>query len=428
MSEKKTILINPDLFKVQSKQTRKKRPKLDMAEGEGNDEIPRLRIKTENSKSNRTTKNQVLKYIRQQQEKRYKQLMEQSLGSEHRSSPSQPNTNVPAYKSDINDFQTDFQQSLDYLNSLAEKNRQSLTASPVSQTMAPIPAHPFHNQTIKQHSHLSNHSALPIHSQINYTPLPNIASGISVPAQSNAMYLRTHASPQYGCMKNGSLPTYRMWKQQTQKNYPTIAEGVREPFSHPVSTAIMPNSAPLTTPPAIPMSTMSSGVQPVASNSPTAGHVPHEWQEQKEKWNKLMTKFQSPDWLKKKQEIREHQRIKERAQEIQSKPKFVRRKLRKTARRTFRLGRSKYYPRVAVLVSNRTIRKQISDQCQKLKQTPIEEVRKTLIKKGFIKVGSIAPNDVLRKMYESVSTVCGDVQNHNSENLVYNYFHDKPHP
>ena len=26
-------------------------------------------------------------------------------------------------------------------------------------------------------------------------------------------------TPQYGCMKNGSLPTYRNWKNQTQKNY-----------------------------------------------------------------------------------------------------------------------------------------------------------------------------------------------------------------
>ena len=94
---------------------------------------------------------------------------------------------------------------------------------------------------------------------------------------------------------------------------------------------------------------------------------------------------------------------------------------KRTLRRTFRVGKSKYYPNVAVLVSNKTIRKQIATKSQLLKTTPMEEVKKTLIKKGVIKVGSAAPNDVLRKMYESVSLVCGDVYNHNPENLLFNY-------
>jgi hypothetical protein len=58
-----------------------------------------------------------------------------------------------------------------------------------------------------------------------------------------------------------------------------------------------------------------------------------------------------------------------------------------------------------------------------LKQTPIKDVKQFLLNKGFIKVGSVAPNDVLRKMYESVSLICGDVQNHNNEILLHNYFH-----
>ena len=52
---------------------------------------------------------------------------------------------------------------------------------------------------------------------------------------------------------------------------------------------------------------------------------------------------------------------------------------------------------------------------------PISDVRKFLVKKGLIRVGSTCPNDVLRKMYESVNLVCGEVQNHNSDNLLYNY-------
>ena len=83
---------------------------------------------------------------------------------------------------------------------------------------------------------------------------------------------------------------------------------------------------------------------------------------------------------------------------------------------------SKKYPKVSVLVSNKTIRKNIYTNKTLLQQTSIEDIKKYLIKRGFIKVGSIAPNNVLRKMYESVMTICGDVYNHNSNNLLYNYF------
>jgi hypothetical protein len=55
----------------------------------------------------------------------------------------------------------------------------------------------------------------------------------------------------------------------------------------------------------------------------------------------------------------------------------------------------------------------------------MSEVKKYLIKRGFIKVGSVAPNDVLRKMYEDAVLMCGEVQNHNPDNLLYNFLNQK---
>jgi hypothetical protein len=46
------------------------------------------------------------------------------------------------------------------------------------------------------------------------------------------------------------------------------------------------------------------------------------------------------------------------------------------------------------------------------------------LKTGFIKVGSAAPSDVLRKIYESIKLIDGDVKNHNPDNLLYNFFND----
>ena len=106
------------------------------------------------------------------------------------------------------------------------------------------------------------------------------------------------------------------------------------------------------------------------------------------------------------------------------KPKIVQKKIRKLLRRTFYLGKDKYKPRVGVLLPNRTIRNNVTTKSFMIKQKPISEIRKFLLSKGFIKVGSTAPTDVLRKMYESIVLIDGEVKNHNPDNLLYNFFND----
>ena len=99
-------------------------------------------------------------------------------------------------------------------------------------------------------------------------------------------------------------------------------------------------------------------------------------------------------------------------------------KQKRTITRTFRVGKSKHYARVGVLIPNKTIRTQVLAKKQKLREIPLEDIRRYLIKNGLIRVGSSCPNDVLRKMYESSMLMCGEIQNHNPDNLLYNYLHN----
>lgn len=94
---------------------------------------------------------------------------------------------------------------------------------------------------------------------------------------------------------------------------------------------------------------------------------------------------------------------------------------KKILKRTFRIGKSPANRMISVLVSNKTIRNRISNSNIELKQTPMLEVRRYLIKHGLIKVGTTCPPDILRKMFESASLTCGDITNHNSETLLYNF-------
>jgi hypothetical protein len=97
---------------------------------------------------------------------------------------------------------------------------------------------------------------------------------------------------------------------------------------------------------------------------------------------------------------------------------------RKIIRKTYKLGKSKLKPNISVLISNRTVRNNITEKKQKLQQVPVVDIRRYLMKHGLIKVGTTTPNDVLRSMYESALLICGEIQNHNAENLMYNFINN----
>jgi hypothetical protein len=102
----------------------------------------------------------------------------------------------------------------------------------------------------------------------------------------------------------------------------------------------------------------------------------------------------------------------------------VRQKQKKIFRRTYNVGKYKSKPQISVLISNKKIRTNITMKLQYARQLSIDKIRKELIKRGLIRVGTITPENVLRQMYESVIMLCGDIKNHNPDNLLYNYFHN----
>jgi hypothetical protein len=348
MSERKTIRIIPELFSISANKTRKKRDKIA-------DPSKPIKIRSPRKESSNAIKKRLLKYIRQHQDAK----------DNHRVNP------VPVSSTDT-EFENDFESSLKYLSSIAEKTQNAVPASAIMR----------HNHTLRQTP------VIPIQSVFE-----NTLNDVSVdlpPALEAPITIRSKLEiPKYGCLKNGTLPTYRMWKSQTQKA-PLVPT--------PVSSAYAPNIQ------IVGGSVGGSGSS--SSNTLLPSVVPKE------------KVFDSTPHIR--ASIAKHREIQK--QRGRFKP-AKKQKQKRILRRTYRVGKSKHYPRVSVLVSNKTLRNQTSTKMQLLKQTPIEEVKRTLIKKGLIKAGSTAPTDVLRKMYESVALVCGDIQNHNPENLLYNYFH-----
>jgi hypothetical protein len=231
------------------------------------------------------------------------------------------------------------------------------------------------NSTIKQYpttpTSLLFHPAIdPLkdvtNSIVNASSSNTSSSNISLPSNillKPAVNNLANTSPNYGCLKNGSLPTYRNYMNKTQKIF----------TPQPV---IMGGQTPKS------LSTQ------VSSPSPS----PKTFIENR---NELVEKKLNESMNR----VNEMKQIEQKLQQLKTNNKPKKMKRKKTVRRTYKLGKSKMHPKVSILVSNKTIRNNITTKAQLLKQIPIEEVKKHLVKQGLIKVGTIAPNDVLRNMY-----------------------------
>lgn len=367
MSDRKTIQFNPDLLKFTSSTTRKKRNR-----GDANSSGIKIKSTPAKSKMDTLKKRSILKMIRQHQEDNYRKLL-------------QDDKTVKPEKKETDSFISDFENSKEFLNKLIEDNSAKEKMNRLNSTIRKYPTHPqsllYTNPIENVSLEFPNDIAEPIIHNTS-SQLQNFSS-IMKPMQPSFQTQK----PQYGCLKGGSLPTYRNWlMNKTQKSNPIIENiTVSNPLINPLQSPIN-------------ISTNDSMNQIKTPNQIVEDNI-----------NKNM------------QRISEMKQTMEKLQLIKNKNQLKRLKQKKTIRRTYKIGKSKLLPKISVLVSNKTIRNNISTKSQLLKQVPIQDIKKYLIKRGLLKVGSTAPNDILRKMYESSILLCGEVQNHNPDYLLYNF-------
>ena len=399
--EIRQINIDPELLKVSNNGGGTKR-KLSTSENS-----IRVRAPTKPRDHNKTTKrNALLKFIRRHQANNSQKLLEGGDSLDK----IDVITSLP--KNEID-------ETLEYLMSVADEVKKK----------EPQHIHNGQQYTLK-HDHKTSENV-----SMNFpnSPVESAFGRISHPIQdhtlkpepSNIVLNHRHLvggeHPKYGCLRSGELPTYRQLQKQTQQShFPKGWSGERTstPSSHYHGAGNQERKL-----------SNSEGCFGQRASVPSS-LLP----------TNLVGDRRSPEkfapgsvWPERDDYVfGEGGSVKHSAESVtkstEKDPSNIQLKImrqRRTSRRTFKIGKSKTRPKVGVLISNRTIRKNIATNTLLLKQVPMTEIRRYLVKHNLITVGSNAPDYVLRKMYETSNTVCGEIFNHNNENLLHNFFNGK---
>ena len=424
-SKTRTIKINEADFSFKGKsRTRKNRKE------RADKPAPKIKVRgTDNTrprnKNTSSLKRNMLRMFRNHYDEKRKQKQAQTGTSPDSTAPNpliqprKPKINDPPFPSSQ---KGDFESSLDYFNELSSTMPSSSTPSthkpsyPTASSnsssnssstsafsitdMPPSTSQPY-NKTLKHHHPLIQPAAAPA------AAMPIIAPHLPPPTAFNMNTMFTPSQdtpmkltpppmiPKYGCLKNGTLPTYRTWRHNTQRQYPS-----QNTSTHHTTTSIPSQQIPV----------QRNIPKPDKDSFLNMSNIPSQRYEQT--MQQRLKQMSLRDQWKDLSQPQRTQHLKP------PNPK----KQKRIHRRTFHVGKSKQYPQVSVLVSNRTIRNRTNLRASELKQTPLPEVKKYLLKQGFIKKGTTTPIDVLRQMYENACMICGEVKNFNPENILYNYF------
>ena len=405
----KTIEINPSLFSVGglSKKNRSKKNKSMTA--------PLI--------SPNILKNKLLKRIKDHKKKETENFDKGKKDFSESKTGESFSKNTSTYTDEFND-------SIEYLQTLSKQKKVDSENS--------IKKEAIQRKTVK------NYSSMPAVNLELPEELKETFINIDTETIQTNNMLPSHIVPNYksndvpyGILKGGNKPTYRQWNR-TQKNYQPVSNNLitnapvseREGRLNLLKQKLKQQSTIVN--------------QPVQNSLPVQNLLPVQ--------NSLPLQVVSQPVLMPTQMVNQpnleeilltHNLIQKPKQEIiintqnESKSSIVnsggggepekirttKKLLKKTIHKKYTLGKSKIKKTVAVLLKDKNTRKNVINAQKDLRDKSVSDVKTYLRKHNLIKIGSNAPNDVIRKIYES-AMLAGEITNNNKETMIHNFIKD----
>jgi hypothetical protein len=420
---KKTIQINPELFKLPgSAKTRKNREKKELAI------TPMI--------SPNNLKNKLLKRIKEHK------MNETNTNKRVKNTSNSSNTSMNSNKGNNSEtkYTDEFYSAMNYLSDLSKKQKKTN-----EKNYATASAN-LNNRTLKKYSSISAPAPTTTITNISLELPPELQEqkpSYFVPDSNPSLSLNTPNDMPYGCLKNGSKPTYRDWIK-TRKNHEFPELNARPPTPPKRNTFLEGGT---------PMSQITSVLTPTITKTPTSLSREQRLEQIKQKLKQIQDQEikTNPEASKLNENIKmleavipESEKLPEILtmpniddikmdspldvsnviKEIKEKEENVPRQyLKRTIRRKFTLGKSDKLRKVAVLLKDKQTRKNVIDVQHELKKTSMTDVRKYLRQHGIIKIGSTAPNEMLRKTFET-AMLAGEITNINKDTLLHNFMNE----
>jgi hypothetical protein len=395
----KTIEINPSLFTVGglSKKNRSKKNK--------SMSVPLI--------SPNILKNKLLKRI-----KDHKNKETAGLDTSKKKMSSDVKKDDPVLNN-VNTYTDEFNESIEYLQTLSKQKKIDSENN--------VKKAAIQRKTIKNYNSSMPVVNLELPDELketfitisNETIIPSIAPVSITPTIVTPVINRISNDVPYGILKGGNKPTYRQWNK-TQKNHQHGVSNLtinaptsqREERLNQLKQKLKQQSAVVNQSQIQPIQIVTQPqIQPIETSisQPNLEEI-------------LLTQnlIQKPN-----SEITKKQRNVNNLSEggETEKIKTVKKLLKKTIHKKYTLGKSKIKRTVGVLLKDKNTRKNIISAQKDLRDKPVTDVKTYLRQHNLIKIGSNAPNDVIRKIYES-AMLAGEITNNNKDIMIHNFIKD----
>jgi hypothetical protein len=329
-----------------------------------------------------------------------------------------------------------FSQSLEYLQSLATKSRETrhknkthrvagvnlaqLQSQP--QPQVSLDAFPSQNQVVYNYSNNSNsNSNSNSNNNGNGNSNNNILVAPTAPLPDVSALPFLNQEPQWGCLKSGSKPTFRTFHHKTLKNN-TPLQITNPSLLNPV--AVMPDTMNMVAD--MNMNTNMNIVSVVGSDSSVTDAVAGT------DTLPVATDGSASNAVAMSESLygTRQQRLEEyRHEQINAEKKTVQptMSIKQTKQhiitKKYKLGKysNRTGPVIGVLIKNVQTQRNVEKKRNEMRRVPLDTIISRLHKKRLLKVGSTAPPDILREMYES-AVFAGDIENEGGNDIAMHNF------